>query len=344
MWNDTERAPVPRPPAPLPAAPEEVLAPANGRPAAAAETALDRKQAVLRDVVGAVADGGLLGAYVWGRPGTGKSFLVRDELERRETRYVFTQGHATAKGLFQLLRRHPDALHVLDDVESAFRYVAAVEILRAALASQGRIVHGRDFRAIKWISWNRPTPDEFIFTGRVIGLGNLPFPDGPAQDGLRSRSPYLHFVVSDVEVIEMMRKLAHQGYKSVLGPIDPMECSEVAEFVIKEFLALSRPLDLRAYFKALEIYAPWSLGRTRCHWHDLVRSLLWEYLCDGGEIVSREELVACGEKEDALLREILARDCGVDEQLRLWQAATKGPKSRATFFRRKKVVEAGHIR
>jgi hypothetical protein len=43
--------------------------------------------------------------------------------------------HITAKGLFRLLRRYPDALHVLDDIESVFRYAQAVEILRAALAS-----------------------------------------------------------------------------------------------------------------------------------------------------------------------------------------------------------------
>ena len=317
---------------------------ANGLPATDAETALDRKQAVLRDVVGAVADGGLLGMYVFGRPGTGKSYLVRDELERRETRYIYTGGHITAKGLFQLLRRFPDALHVLDDVESVFRYTQAVEILRAALASQGRVVHDKDYRLVRWASWNRPSPDEFIFTGRVIGLGNLPFPDGPAQDALRSRLSYIHFVVSDEEIIEMMRKLALRGHKSTLGFVDPAECSEVAEFVIGEFLALSRPLDMRAYFKALEVYTPWSLGQTRCHWHDLARSILWEYLCDGGNIVSRAELDVSGEQEDALLLEILSRDCSVDEQLKLWQAETKGPKSRATFFRRKKLVEADIVR
>lgn len=319
---------------------EEAPGPGHDLTAAGPETALDRKQAVLRDVVGAIADGGLLGMYAFGRPGTGKSFLVRDELERRETRYIYTGGHITAKGLFQLLRRYPDALHVLDDVESVFRYVQAVEILRAALASQGRVVHGKDYRQVRWASWNRQAPDEFIFTGRIIGLGNLPFPDGPAQDALRSRLSYIHFVVSDDEIIEMMRKLARRGHRSKLGFVDAEECCQVAEFVIEEFLSLSRPLDMRAYFKALEVYTPWSLGQTRCHWHDLVRSILWEYLCDGGKIVSQGELEVISEEEDDLLRGILTRDCSVDEKLKLWQAATKGPKSRATFFRRKKILEA----
>lgn len=319
--------------------PGEVPAPMIGLPTDA-ESGLDRKQAVLRDVVGAVADGGLLGMYAFGRPGTGKSYLARDELDRRETRYVYTQGHITCKGLFQLLRRYPDSLHVLDDVESVFRRATSVEILRAALASQGRVANGKDYRLIKWASWNRPTPDEFLFTGRIIALGNLPFPDGPAQDALRSRLPYIHFVVSDDEIVEMMRKLAQRGHKSTLGIVDPEECGQVAEFVIGEFRALSRPLDLRAYFKALEVYTLWSLGQTRSHWHDLVRSILWEYLCDSGKIASREELDASNVEEDALLREILALDCSVDEQLKLWQARTKGPASRATFFRRKKLIEA----
>lgn len=343
MQNDTvNETPVTLPPPIAPHAKFPTLT--SGPPAPNAEIALDRKQAVLRDVTGAVADGGLLGMYVYGRPGTGKSYLVRDELERRETRHVYTGGHITAKGLFQLLRSYPDALHVLDDVESVFRYTQAVEILRSALASQGRVVHGKDYRFIRWASWNRPSPDEFVFTGRVIGLGNLPFPDGPAQDALRSRMSYIHFVVSDEDIIEMMRNLAFRGHKSTLGFVDPEECSEVAEFVIGEFLALSRPLDMRTYFKALEVYTLWSLGQTRCHWHDLVRSVLWEYLCDGGKVVSRADLDASSAEEDTLLREILSRDCSVDEQLKLWQAVTKGPKSRATFFRRKKLVEVGDPR
>jgi hypothetical protein len=239
MKSANKKSPASPPPAQAAPAPSPPPL-ANSLPIPDAETPLDLKQAVLRDMAGAVADGGLLGMYVYGRPGTGKSYVVRDELERRETRYVYTGGHITAKGLFQLLRRHPDALHVLDDVESVFRYTQAVEILRSALASQGRVVHGRDYRSIKWASWNRPIPYEFIFTGRIIGLGNLPFPDKPAQDALRSRLPYIHFVVSDDEIIEMMRKLALRGHKSPLGFVDPAECSEVAEFVIGEFLALSR--------------------------------------------------------------------------------------------------------
>jgi hypothetical protein len=170
----------------------------------------------------------------------------------------------------------------------------------------------------------------------------LPFPDGPAQDALRSRLTYTHFVVSDEEIIEMMRKLARRGHRSPLGFVDPEECCEVAEFVIAEFLALSRPLDLRAYFKALEIYTPWSLGQTRCHWHDLVRSILWEYLCEGGKIVSREELHASADAEDALLQEILARDCSAHEKQKAWSAETKREaKSRAAYYRRLEEFKGG---
>src|SRR5262249_46641057 len=172
-----------------------------------------------------------------------------------------------------------------------------------------------------------------------IALGNLPFPDGAAQDALRSRLVYVHFVVDDDELIELMRSLARRGHRSILGEVAPEEASEVAEFVIELFRNLSRPLDMRAYFKALEVYAQWSLRRIRSDWHDLARTVLWEYLADGGLIVSREELDARNEEEDALLREILGQDGSIDEKLKLWQAATKGPRSRATFFRRKKLIE-----
>jgi hypothetical protein len=331
------------PPPPCLPPPEAAAIAVTGLPATGTETALDRKQAVLRDYLGAVVDGGLLGAYYFGRPATGKSRLVRDELERREVRYVYTAGHITAKGLFQLLRRYPDSLHVLDDCESTFRYVQSVEILRAALASQDLIVHGKDYRFVRWASWNRSAPEEFPFTGKIIGLGNLPFPDGPTQDALRSRVVYANFVVSDEEIIEMMPKLAGQGHKSVAGFIEPEECREVAEYVIGQFVVRSKPVDLRAYLKALEIYLPWSLKRTHSDWHDQVQTMLWEYLAGTGEVASREALDASRQEEDALLREVLALDCRVEEQFEIWRTRTKGPKSRATFFRRKQIIEAGGV-
>src|SRR5262249_31733166 len=213
----------------------------------------------------------------------------------------------------------------------------AVEILRGALANQGRIVRGRDYRVIRWASWNRPRPDEFIFTGQIIALGNLPFPDGAAQDALRSRLVYVHFVVDDDELIELMRSFPDGAAQDALR-----SRLVYVHFVVDDdelFRNLSRPMDLRAYFKALEVYAQWSLGRIRSDWHDLARTVLWEYLADGGLIVSREELDARNEEEDALLREILGQDGSIDEKLKLWQAATKGPRSRATFFRRKKLIE-----
>src|SRR5262249_26851157 len=107
---------------------------------------LRRRQGVLRDYVRGVARQYATGLYLFGRPGTSKTYTVRDVLDR-EVREIYTyrRGHLTPLGLFEVLADHPDEVIVLDDLASIFRSEVALQVLLSALEppkarDRGRIV------------------------------------------------------------------------------------------------------------------------------------------------------------------------------------------------------------
>ena len=74
------------------------------------------------------------GLYLFGRPGTAKTHIIRQLLEQdiREP-YVYKRGHITPLGLFELIAQHPDDVIVLDDLAAMFKSDIACQILLSAL-------------------------------------------------------------------------------------------------------------------------------------------------------------------------------------------------------------------
>jgi hypothetical protein len=100
---------------------------------------LHRRQAIVRDYVRAVARQYVTGLYLFGRPGTAKTYTVRAVLEQeiREI-YTYQRGHLNPMGLFELIARHPDEVIVLDDLGAVLRSDVALQILLAALEHPDR--------------------------------------------------------------------------------------------------------------------------------------------------------------------------------------------------------------
>src|SRR5947209_7177931 len=104
---------------------------------------LHQLQAVVRDRVRGVAYGHSTGFYLAGRPGSGKTHVVRRTLEGTDKPYVYHDGHLTPLGLFELLCQQRDRVVVLDDVSSIFSQPVALQILLAALGRQPGAAGGR---------------------------------------------------------------------------------------------------------------------------------------------------------------------------------------------------------
>ena len=173
---------------------------------------MEEKFKYIHDIVQMVIDGVNPSAMITGRPGIGKTFLVKSTLEKagleKDKDYLFVSGHSSAFGLYRLLYDNQDAFVILDDCDSCFRDPKSVNILKSALDSY-------DIRRVSWFS-DKTTDKEdiepyFDFTGRVIFISNL-YADR-IDEAVRSRSFCVNLQMTNVEVTE------HMG--NILNDLEP---------------------------------------------------------------------------------------------------------------------------
>src|SRR5262245_40595863 len=94
---------------------------------------LEKTLQLIRDCVAGVVSGFQTGLFLSGPGGTGKSHTVVSELERLDAFYRVTNSRCTGRGLFDLLRKYPDAVHLLEDCETMLHDPNAVGVLKNAL-------------------------------------------------------------------------------------------------------------------------------------------------------------------------------------------------------------------
>ena len=92
---------------------------------------------VMTDRVRCVVHGLAAGLYLYGPPGTSKTFTVRKTLDDFGIPYAYQSGRLTAAGLFSCFQDNPCKVIVIDDVSSIFRDPVATELLLAALGNCG---------------------------------------------------------------------------------------------------------------------------------------------------------------------------------------------------------------
>lgn len=297
---------------------------------------LDAKLQVIRDNVANVALGRTTGIYVYGTGGSSKSFTILGELERLEVNFKSYNSRMTGRGLFDVLRRFPDAVHVIEDAESLFRDQMAVGVLRSALWAQDSAeFDGPIERAITWQAHGHQL--EFVFNGGVILTGNRPFPDTADLAAVKTRIAYLHLLVSDEEIAALMRNAAFTGYRKGSEELSPVECRGIAEFVIATCRGLNRHLDMRLYRNAIADYLLWNENQSGCHWKDLVAARIKERPTRIPAIRSVESRAEQKQCELDIARE-LVNIADRFERARVWQERTG--KSEVTLYRRLQQLKA----
>jgi len=297
---------------------------------------LERKLQLVRDRTGGVARGLHTGLHVFGDPGVGKTYTVLEELERLQTPHRLTNSRITGRALFDLLARHPEEIHVLDDVESLTRDVNGAGVLRAALWGQGR--RGLLRRLERVITWETHRDKRsFVFVGGVIMIGNRPLDELPELEALKTRIATIQLQTSDREVAAMMREIASRGHRLGEFALPPNECLEVAEFVIAESRQLQQSLNLRSLINGLADYLQWSDCGAGCHWRDLISSGLRQRPAIHGETEGR------GIRERRKLEELkVAREViNMSREARLDSWTKRTGKSESALYRR--LTELGEL-
>ena len=285
---------------------------------------LDQKAAVVRDRVRSVALRLRSSLYLYGPGGGGKSYLVRDELERHDTPYILYNARMSGRALFDILRQFPTALHVLEDMERLLDDRDAQGILRAAT--------GGEDGGKRIVTWSTASPVEPVeFRGGLIILSNRALADRPVLNAIATRLNPKEWRPTNRQLAALMRRIAGAGFSHALGTLTPGDCRQVAECLIELMEQEGRRSDLRLLFHAYLDRIQWQRGESVLHWRDLVASMVAQLPRNGAEAVTR---AARKEWERELIAELCDESDDRREQIRKWTETTG--KSDKAFYRRRR--------
>ncbi|MBA2114061.1 hypothetical protein HOV93_12170 [Planctomycetes bacterium FF15] len=227
----------------------------------------ERKLQLIRDRVRGVAHRYYTACYLVGRPGTSKTYTVKQELEKLDVPFIIRNARMSAMGLFNFLNEHPEHVVVLDDIGSLFRNDLAVQILMAALDG--------DSSKPRKVTYKSQDKDiSFEFAGGIVAISNVPLRNDPLATAVASRVTQVEHEPSDDEIAAFMRHFSQHGHKE----LSPVQCREVVDFVITETRNFDERLDLRHMTKAFEDRRQWEHGHAETPWQDLVRTSLKKVL------------------------------------------------------------------
>jgi hypothetical protein len=250
------------------------------------------KLTLIRDHVRKAVRGLATGLYLFGPGGCGKSFTVTDELDAEKAVYHVHNSRITGRGLFDLLRRFPGDVHLIEDAETLVNDPQASGVLRSALDSQAKEPYPE--RLVTWNTHNQKgsPPLSFVFTGAIVFTANTPLPDRAEYQAIKTRIPVLELALNAGEVSALMRSLAARGFRYGEYSLDAGECREVAEFVTEHFRRLSRTPDLRLYFAACKDFVFDKSGGSDLGWQSLTLAAMSEVAVLPREQAGREKKTA----------------------------------------------------
>lgn len=297
---------------------------------------LMKKLKVVRDRVRGVVHGTYNGLYLYGRPGTSKSYTVCTTLEALGVQYVYKNGHMRPGGLFDLLERNPDKVIVLDDVSSLFGQPVALQLLLAALGNR------HDGSGVRLIGHTTAHGDRTVpFTGGVICLSNLPLAAhrNEVLKALTNRVFMIEYAPTDEEMAALLGHIADKGVRG----LTPTECHRVLSFLLDQMKARDIQPTVRQYVdKALADYELFKSKKCETHWKDLIVSDLEQSMVElqhPTTDLSRAEQVEADQR--IALSVYLSFETRV-ERVQEWKNRTG--KSQPVFYRRlAELREAGKL-
>jgi hypothetical protein len=287
---------------------------------------LHGKRTLIKDRVRAVVHGHATGLYLYGRPGTSKTYTVRTMLGELSQPHAYDNGHLTPVGLFGLIRDNPQSVIVLDDVSSLFAQPVALQILLACL---GNPPDGSRDRTVRYKTAHT---DEIVrFSGGIIAISNLPLA-GHNREVLAALQDRVH-VVGYEPTDEQMEAFIYEIADTSPRGVSVRDARMVAHFLLEECRKSETRPSVRLFMdKALPDYCLWREQKSESHWKDLVRSSLQQEAIPHGlplRDVSRKERK---ETEQRLVLSLLSEFPDGSERLEAWKERTG--KGKSAFYRR----------
>lgn len=230
-------------------------------------------------MVNSIARGISPSLIISGNAGIGKSYTVKQVLDKMGVQYQFAKGYCKATGLFKLLyeNRNPGQVVVIDDNDNIFQDEIALNILKAALELNKS-------RTIGWLSEKEFTDEDgevipryFQFQGSVIFLTNLDFDSliktgnklTPHLQALESRSLYLDMAIKTRrEVMMRIRQVIEESDLSTSRGISKHLETKMLDYLTTNVDRL-KELSIRTYEKLAAI-----VETDPMFWEDLADTFL----------------------------------------------------------------------
>lgn len=232
---------------------------------------LAERRRVMETSLATVVQGYCPAAFVWGPPGMGKSYVVRNCLNGLlATRWKHHTAYTTPKGLMLTLAEDSAAIHVFEDCERMLRTDLTASILRAACGSPNE--------QERWVTYE--TANERLrvkLTGGIIVVtnANLSKSAGPMQ-GVASRFRPIEWTMTQEEVVASIQQIAKTEFVYKGVQLSSKNCMLVAKALVDMIGEedMSMPLDLRLYTEhALPTFAYCQMSNTG-NWLDVLRAKL----------------------------------------------------------------------
>jgi hypothetical protein len=293
---------------------------------------LEMQQTVIQDRVRGVVHRKITGMYLYGRPGTSKSYTVLSTLNRLGAEFTCHPGHLTPIGLFDLIEENQDRIIVLDDVLSIFNQPIAHQILLAALGSTH---NSTGTRTIKYKTANGLRV--INFSGAIICMSNLPL-DGhhhAVLAALRDRIYVINYEPTDEQILAMIQKIADKG----VGDVGPKNSKMVAVYLAQQCLEKSIRPSIRLFVdKAIKDFELWEKGQCETHWRDLISSNLEQQLIELKHEVRNLTRAEQTEAERRTALDVFMAFETREQRVSEWKQRTG--KSQAAFYRRVNELQA----
>lgn len=184
-------------------------------------------------------------AFIKGRPGIGKSFIIRQELERNKADFIEKAGDISEAALYRILCENNGKIIWFKELAKLLTGQRSLNILKVATESE-------PVRIISKTNYSRQQadlPDSIQFTGRLIFdynvLAGVSKSITHDFDALKSRGEYVELSFSPEDVARTLISIAgEETWKK-----------EVTRFIIDNYQYYGDTiLDLRTQYKAFQTY------------------------------------------------------------------------------------------
>lgn len=199
---------------------------------------LRKKQDLLCDQVRMTASGYSNGLYVYGSPGTGKTFSVTSVLRQMGNNPVLCNSELSARGLFETFRDNPDGVILIDDVHSCVTDQKSRQVMLAGF--------GGDIGQPRVVTYTTAKGRQVArFRGSGIVISNLRLRNDPTSKAITSRMGSFEYDPTPGELLSMMKLICLQGKDG----LNARDCFEVLTFIEQS----GKSFDLRAINKGLSL-------------------------------------------------------------------------------------------